>query len=86
MLDWTYPEKPSPGAESDEWLAWYEIHTKWLENHIALLRHDRDVLAENMRDIRDAVFRLGTNAQLQRYNEDRMPSQEDARRNHAFTD
>lgn len=37
---------------------------------IAQLRHDRDVLAENLHDVRSAVWRTGMNAVLQRHNED----------------
>ena len=72
MDDWTYPEQPNPGAEADEWLAWYEDHCDHLDNVIAQLRHDRNVLVENLIDVRNAVWRMGMNATIQRYNDDRL--------------
>ncbi len=36
---------------------------------IVQLRHDRDVLAENLHDVRSAVWRTGMNAILQRHND-----------------
>lgn len=47
----------------------------YLEAAVAQLRHDRDVLAENLSDVRDAVWRMGMNEILQRYNEDRKLSE-----------
>jgi len=58
---------PSVDEQLEAWVQ-YADH---LEAEIGQFRHDRDVLAENLRDIRDAVWRMGTNAYLQRYNEDR---------------
>ena len=63
-------KRPAPNAEADEWAAWYQDEIARLREQLAQMRHDRDALAENLRDIRDAVWRLGTNEMLQRYNED----------------
>ncbi len=45
---------------------------KELEAQMSQLRHDRDVLAENLTDVRAAVWRTGMNATLQRHNDDRL--------------
>lgn len=48
-----------------------------LQDAVGQLRHDRECLIENLRDVRDAVWRTSMNATLGRFHEEELSALED---------